>query len=202
MSLGASHGRHDVRRAGLACAAHSPRAAGVRWRACPPGMVPGSHPLSKAVSKSSVAVSPTELQARRDDNRAASGLHLLVQVPDNDSTMSMPPVTSTIHGRCTQPRLQLRPTPARYGADTPRSAACIDVCRTLPRTSQQLRAGAGASDRLSTCERGIIDARRIWPGSPLLAGAGARWSAHEAASTVRARFTSNRPFPRLVQIGL
>ena len=147
-----------------------------------------SHPLISTGSKQSMPVSPIELQPHREPNRAASGLHLLVQVPDNDSTMSMPPVTAERYGRRTQPRLQRPPLPARSGAGTPRSAACIDHCRTLPKTSQQLRAGAGAADRLSTSERGIIDARRIWPGSPLLAGAGACWSARGVASTVRARF--------------
>ena len=147
-----------------------------------------SHPLISTGSTQSMPVSPIELQPHRERNRAASGLHLLVQVPDNDSTMSMPSASATRHRRFTQTRLQQQSKHARSAADTSRSAACIDVCRTLPRTSQQLRAGAGAADRLSTSERGIIDARRVWPGSPLLAGAGARWSSRRAASTVRARF--------------
>ena len=42
-----------------------------------------------------------ELQPHRDHNRAARSLHLLVQVPDDDSTMSVPSASATRYGRST-----------------------------------------------------------------------------------------------------
>ena len=157
-------------------AAHAGRAAGVRWRACPPGMVPGSHPLRMAVSKASIAVSPTALQAHRDDNRAASGPHLPVHIPDVESTMSMPSASATRYGRSTKMRLQQLSKYARSVADTSRSAACIDVCHTLPGPLNRRLPPAGAADRDSSSAGGFIDAGLMRRGVMLPTRAGAAGS--------------------------
>ena len=94
-----------------------------------------------------MAISPTVLQALHERNRAASGSHLDLHIPDADSTMSMPPVTATRYGCCTQPRLQQLSIAARSSAGTSRIAACIDDCRTPPRTPQLPRPRAGATEQ-------------------------------------------------------